>query len=74
MKPAEEDNAKLTNEEEVAINLNNYFSNYVVNFKILKFQNFDSLSENINYPTLKAIVKYRKHFGIIAIASQFTKE
>ena len=74
IKLAEEDNAQLTNEEEVALNLSNYFSNSVINVKILKFENFDSLSENIDYPTLKAFVKCRKHLGIIAIASEFTKE
>ena len=55
------------NEEEVAINLNDYFSNTVIHGKILKFENFDPLSENTDHPTLKAIVKYRKHLGIIAI-------
>ena len=30
--------------------------------------------ENIAHPTLKAIVKYRKHWNLIAIAPVFTKE
>ena len=35
---------------------------------------FDFLSENIDHPTLKVILKYRKHPSIIAAASKFTKE
>ena len=52
IKLAEEDNAQLTNEEEVALNLSNYFSNSVINVKILKFENFDSFSENILHQTI----------------------
>ena len=40
--------------------LNDFFSNAVINLKISKFENFDPLSENIVHPTL--------------IASEFTKE
>ena len=32
------------------------------------------MSENIDHPTFKAIVKYRKHPSAIAIASEYTKE
>ena len=32
------------------------------------------MSENAEHPSLKAIAKYRKYSGIIAIASKFTKE
>ena len=39
-----------------------------------KFKNFDSFSENIGPPILKAIVKYRKHPSIISIASEFIKK
>ena len=52
---------------------NNFFSNAVVNLKILKFESFDALSENIDHH-LKAIVKYRQHPNAIAIVSEFTKE
>ena len=54
--------------------LNDFFSNDVINLKILKFENFDLLSENIGHPTLKAIVKYRKHSSGVTIASKFIKE
>ena len=39
---------------------------------ILKFENFDSLSQNIDQPILKAIVKYKKHPSDIVIALEFT--
>ena len=53
--------------------LNNFFSNTVINLKISKFENFELLSENIEHP-LKAIVKYRKHPRVITMAFEFTKE
>ena len=61
--PAEEDDTLITNEEEVAMELNDFFSNVIINLKILKFENFDPLSEHIDHPT-----------SVIAIASEFTKE
>ena len=73
-KPSEEDEALITNEEEVAMKLSDFFSDDVVNLKIPKFENFDLSSENTDHPILKATVKYRKHPRIIAIASEFTKE
>ena len=39
---------------------------------ILKFENFDSLSQNIDQPILKAIVKYKKHPSVIVIALEFS--
>ena len=63
----------ITNEEELVMELNNFFSNAVINLKIPNFENFDPLSENIDHP-LKDIVKYRKHPKVIAIVSKFTKE
>ena len=53
--------------------LNDFFSNAVINLKIPKFEKWDPFSENIDH-LLKAIVKYRKHPGVIAIVSEFTKE
>ena len=49
--------------------LNDFFSNAVINLKILKFEKFDPLSVKIDRPILKRFVKYRKHPSIIAIAS-----
>ena len=74
IKLAEEDDTLITKEEEVALKLNYIFLNAVINLKTLNFENFDPLSENIDHPTLKAIVKYRKHPSIIAIVSEFTKK
>ena len=74
IKFAEEDDTLITKEEEVALKLNYIFLNAVINLKTLNFENFDPLSENIDHPTLKAIVKYRKHPSIIAIVSEFTKK
>ena len=39
---------------------------------ISKFENFDPLSQNIDHPILKAIVKYKKHPIVIVIALEFT--
>lgn len=39
---------------------------------ISKFENFDPLSQNIDHPILKAIVKYKKHPSVIVIALEFT--
>ena len=36
----------ITNEAEVAMELKDFFSYVVINLKILRFQNSDSLSEN----------------------------
>ena len=74
IKLAEEDDTLITKEEEVALKLNYIFLNAVTNLKTLNSENFDPLSENIDHPTLKAIVKYRKHPSIIAIVSEFTKK
>ena len=68
-----EDITEITNEEEATMELNDFFSNAVINLKISKFENFDPLSENIEHP-LKAIVKYRKHPRVITMACEFTKE
>ena len=70
---AEGDDSSITNEEEVAMGLNSFFSNDVFNLKVPKFENPDHFSENIAHP-LKAIVKYRKRLSVIAVASELNKE
>ena len=57
----ENDDTLIINEEEVAMELSNFFSNAVINLEIPKSEKFDPLSENIDHP-LKAIVRYRKHY------------
>ena len=51
IKLTEEDDTLITNKEEAAMELNDFFSNAVINLIIPKFENFDPLSENIDYPT-----------------------
>ena len=67
----EENNSLLTNCEEVAEELNNFFANAVKNLNISNYENCDSLAENIDDPTLKATVKWRNHPSILAIASEY---
>ena len=64
----EENNSLLTNCEEVAEELNNFFANAVKNLNISSYENCDSLAGNIDDPTLKAIDKWRNHPSILAIA------
>ena len=66
----EENNSLLTNCEEVAEELNNFFANAVKNLNISNYENCDSLAENINDPTLKATAKWTNHPSILAIASE----
>ena len=54
----EENNSLLTNCEEVAEELNNFFANAVKNLNISSYGNCDSLADNIDDPTLKAIDKW----------------
>ena len=58
-----------TNCEKVAKELNNFFVNAVKNVNIPNYENCDSLAENINDPTVKAIDKWRSHPSILTIAS-----
>ena len=64
----EENNSLLSNCSEVAKNLNNFFVNAAKNLNIPIYENFNSLAEN---PTLKAIVKCRKHPSILDIVSEY---
>lgn len=51
----EEVDTLITNEEDVAVKLNNFISNAVINLKILKFENFDTLSKNIEHLSWKLL-------------------
>ena len=56
------DNEKtITNVKEIAKVLNDFFSNIIRNL------NTDSIIKNVRAPTLKFILKYRKHPSILAI-------
>ena len=56
---------------ETANVLNTFFSNVVSNLNISRFPNSDPLIRNIKDPTLKAILKYRKHPSITDIESRY---
>ena len=70
--PTEEENNSLSTIcEEVAKELNNFFANAVKNLNISNHEYYDYLAENIDYPTLKAIAKWRNHPSILAITSEY---
>ena len=56
---------------ETANILNTFFSNVVQNLDISRFPDSDPLIQNIKDPTLKAILKYRKYPGIVAIERRY---
>ena len=56
IKLSEEDDTLIPNEEEVAMETNDFVSTSVINLKILKSQNFDLLSENIELLLWKLLV------------------
>ena len=51
IKLAEEDDTLITNEEERAMKLNNFFSYAIINLKISKFGSFYPLPEKIDHST-----------------------
>ena len=48
-----------------------FFSSIVKNLNILRYNAFDSVTENIADQTLKAIFKYEDHPSILAIQSNY---
>ena len=62
------DNDKIiTNGKEIAKVRSNFFSNIIKTSSIRQKNHADSIIENVRDPTLKAILKYRKHPSILAI-------
>ena len=53
----EANDSLVTNSEEVAKQLNHFFVNAINSLNIPSYENFDFLAENINDPTVRAIVK-----------------
>ena len=51
--------------------LNNIFANAVKNINTLNYENCDSLAQDIDDPTLKAIAKWRNRPNILAITSEY---
>ena len=50
---------------------NSFFSNIVKNIKIPQYSNFDPIAQNIEDPTLKALVKYKSHPSILTIQAKY---
>ena len=49
---------------------NNFFGNIVKNLNISQYSDFDPIIENVKDPTLKTILKYKKHPSILAIRTK----
>ena len=49
---------------------NNFFGNIVKNFNISQYSDFDPIIENVKVPSLKVILKYKKHPSILAIRTK----
>ena len=49
---------------------NNFFGNIVKNLNISQYSDFDPIIENVKDPTLKVILKYKKHPSILAIRTK----
>ena len=62
-----ENEKALTSESEKAEALNNFFPNIVKKLEIPKFDSNDSVTENINDPVFKAILKYKNHPSIFGM-------
>ena len=54
----------------VAKELNSFFSSVVKNLNIPSYESCDPLSDNIDHPTMKGIVKWRNYPSIVTITSQ----
>ena len=57
-------------EEGTAEVFNNFFGSIVKNLNISQYSDFDPIIENVRDPTLKAILKYKKHPSILAIKTK----
>ena len=64
----------LKTEAETTETLNSFFQNIVKSPSISGYCEFDSVTENIADPTLKAIFKYKGHPSILAIWNNCEKE
>ena len=59
-----ENGETLSKNEEIAENLNNYFSDIITNLKLPPYEDPTTNAENITDPVLKAIEKYKNHPSI----------
>ena len=68
------ENGKIVNtEKKTAEVFINFFGNTVKNLNISQCSDFDPIIENTKDPTLKAILKYKKHPSILAIRTKCNK-
>ena len=58
-------------EMKIAEVFNSFLSNIAKNFKVPQYSNFDPIAQNIEDPTLKAIVKYKNHPSILTIQTKY---
>ena len=66
-----ENNELIKSDSKTAETLNNFFSNIVQNLNIARYTSEEPFIENIQDPTLEAILKYRNHPSIIAIRDKY---
>ena len=64
----------LKTESETVETVNSLFSNKVTNLNFLRYNEFNSVTENITDPTLKAIFKYKGHPSMLGIQSNCEKK
>ena len=65
----------ISEESNVAQTLNSSFSNFVTNFKIPEYKDYDiSFIENVSNPIIKLILKYRNHPSILTIGEAWKKK
>ena len=65
------ENGKIVKtEKERAEVFNNFFGNILKNLNISQYSDFDPIIEEVKDPTLKAILKYKKHPSILAIRTK----
>ena len=59
----------ITDKQKVANTLNDLFSSIVTSLNLPESQNADPLSDNIDHPTLKAIMKWRNHPSVLTVTA-----
>ena len=64
-----DDEELITDEQKVVNALNYFFSSIVTSLNLPESLNVDPLSNNIDHPTLKAIMKWRNHPSILAFTT-----
>ena len=64
-----DDDELITDEQKVANSLNDFFSSIVTSLNLPESQNADPLSDNIDQPTLKAIMKWRNRPSVLDITA-----